>query len=115
MADVDAWRGRLLLVGTIVCEVAGTLSLPAAAGFTRPAGALGVLAGYAAAVLLFSRALDHGLPLGVAYGTVTGCGLVSATALGTVLLGEPLAPVQGAGLLLILGGSVLLHRTEVPR
>lgn len=105
----------LLLAGTVVCEILGTLSLPASEGFTRLPGSLGVLAGYTAAILLFSRALDHGLPLGIAYGTVTGCGLVAATALSTVLLHEPLSVAQGAGLALVLGGAVLLQHRGVRR
>ena len=108
-------RGPVLLLGTIVCEMLGTLSLPASEGFTRAPGTAGVLAGYTTAILLFSRALDHGLPLGVAYGTVTGCGLVAATALSTVLLHEPVSSAQGAGLALILGGAVLMQRREVRR
>lgn len=96
-----------------MCEISGTLSLPASEGFTRVPGTVGVLVGYAAAILLFSRALDHGLPLGIAYGLVTGCGLVAATALSVALLGEPLTAVRGAGLVLVLGGAVLLARPAV--
>lgn len=99
----------LLLLGTIVCEMLGTLALPASEGFTRLPGTVGVLLGYAAAITLFSRALDHGLPLGVGYGTVTGCGLVAATTLSAVLLEEPVSAAQCAGLALILGGAVLLQ------
>src|SRR5690349_6742781 len=96
-------RGVLLLAGTVVCEVLGTVSL---------AGSLvaGVLAGYGLAVLLFSRALHHGLPLGIAYGTVTGCGLLAATLLGAVLLGEVPTPLRAGGLALVLGGALLLQR-----
>ncbi|WP_285655564.1 SMR family transporter [Actinomycetospora sp. NBRC 106375] len=103
-------RGVVLLAGTVVCEVLGTVSLSASDGFTRPAATLGVLTGYAVAVLLFSRALEHGLPLGIAYGTVTGCGLVSATVLSAAVLGDPVTPVQAGGLALILGGALLLQR-----
>ncbi|MEJ2889656.1 DMT family transporter [Actinomycetospora aeridis] len=107
-------RGLVLLAATIVCEVLGTLALPASEGFTRVPGTVGVLLGYAAAIILFSRALDHGLPLGIAYATVTGCGLVSATAVSAVLLDEPVTAPQGLGLVLILGGALLLQRRAVP-
>lgn len=103
-------RALVLLSLTIVCEILGTLALVASAGFTQVAGSIGVLAGYTAAVVLFSRALGHGLPLGIAYGTVTGCGLVAATLVSAVLLDEPVTALQGSGLVLILGGTVLLQR-----
>lgn len=106
-------RGPVLLLATVACEVLGTVSL-SAAGAGRPTAVLGVLAGYAAAVVLFSRALDHGLPLGIAYGTVTGCGLVSATLLGAAVLGEPITPLRAGGLALILGGALLLARRAAP-
>lgn len=84
--------------------------LPASDGFTRPWAAAGVLAGYAVSIVLFSRAMRYGLSLGIAYGTLTGCGLGSATLLSTGVLAEPLGVVQAVGLGLILLGAVLLQR-----
>jgi len=101
--------GVVLLSGAIVCEIVGTVSLPASQGFTRPLASAGVLVGYATAILLFSRALRHGLSLGIAYGTLTGCGLAAATVLSVVVLGEHLSLVQVGGLVLVVGGAMLLH------
>jgi small multidrug resistance pump len=103
-------RGVALLGGAIGCEVVGTLSLPASEGFTQPWAAAGVVVGYGLAVLLFSRSLRHGLPLGIAYGTITACGLAAATALSTVVLGEPVDLLRAGGLALIVGGALLLQR-----
>lgn len=99
----------MLLGAAIACEVLGTLLLHASQGFTRPLASVGVLAGYVVSILLFSRALDHGLSLGVAYGTLTGCGLAAATSLSTVVFGEPVAPLQVGGLVLILVGALGLQ------
>ena len=104
-----AW-GLALLTAAIAAECSGTLMLQASDGFTRPGPSLGVLAGYGAAILLFSRALEHGLALGVAYGTLTGCGLVAATAASTLLVGDVPAPGQVGGLALILIGALLMAR-----
>jgi small multidrug resistance pump len=104
--------GAVLLAGAVVCEVVGTSSLPASDGFTRTPATVGVVVGYALAIVLFTRALRHGVPMGVAYGTLTGCGLAAATVLGTVALGEVLTPVQAGGLGLIGAGALLLHRGE---
>lgn len=115
MGSFTSSRGVVLLLATVGCEVVGTVSLSASEGFTSPLAAAGVLVGYATAVLLFSRALDRGLPLGVAYGTVTGCGLVSATVLSAAVLAEPVTPIQAGGLGLILGGALLLQRRGAAR
>ncbi|WP_433799954.1 DMT family transporter [Actinomycetospora sp. CA-084318] len=101
--------GLLLLAASIVCEVAGTMLLHASQGFSSPLASLGVLAGYGTSILLFSRALRYGLTLGIAYGTLTGCGLVAATLASTVLFGDPIAPLQFTGLALILLGALTLQ------
>lgn len=107
-------RGLLLLAASVAGEVGGTLLLHAAQGFTSPLPSLGVLAGYVTSILLFSRALEHGLTLGIAYGTLTGCGLVAATVASAVLFGDPLAPAQVAGLALILVGALVLQLDRAP-
>ncbi|WP_433802265.1 DMT family transporter [Actinomycetospora sp. CA-084318] len=103
--------GTVLLGASIVCEVAGTMLLHASQGFSSPVASLGVLAGYGISILLFSRALQYGLTLGIAYGTLTGCGLVAATVASTVVFGDPIAPLQIAGLALILLGALTLQTT----
>jgi small multidrug resistance pump len=110
----ERWKGALLLGAAIGCEVGGTLLLRASAGFTRPWAGAGVLAGYVVSVLLFSRALRHGLTLGVAYGTLTGCGLGAATLASLVVFGEPVSLAQGGGLALVLAGALLLQWTPGP-
>ena len=104
-----------MLAAAITCEVGGTLLLHASQGFTRPPATAGVLAGYTVSILLFSRALDHGLTLGVAYGTLTGCGLVAATVLSTLVFGDPITPLQVAGLGLILVGAIALQMPTTER
>ncbi|MEJ2867710.1 SMR family transporter [Actinomycetospora sp. OC33-EN08] len=101
--------GLVLLAASILCEVGGTLLLHASRGFTEPLPSVGVLAGYATSILLFSRALGYGLSLGIAYGTLTGCGLVVATVSSAVIFGDPLAEWQAAGLALILLGALTLQ------
>ncbi|KAA9163627.1 QacE family quaternary ammonium compound efflux SMR transporter [Amycolatopsis acidicola] len=103
----------LLLCGAVAAEVSGTLLLGLSAGFTRPLPSIGVLAGYVVSILLFSRAVGEGIPLGAAYGTLTGCGLVSATLLGALLFGDPPGLAQVAGLVLI-GAGVLALQTRRP-
>lgn len=94
----------------IVLEVLGTLCLRASEGFTRPIPALGVLLGYAVSLVFFARALKGGLGLGVAYGTLTGCGLGAAALLSAFLFNEPLTVVQVLGLIVLGVGVVALTR-----
>ena len=98
-----------LLLAAIGCEVAGTFLLREARGFTAVLPSVGVVAGYCVSIVLFSRALDHGLTLGVAYGVLIGCGLAAATLLG-VVLGQPLGAAQVIGLVLVLVGALVLQR-----
>lgn len=107
----DSWPvpSWLLLAAAVVTEVAGTLLLRVSDGFTDPAPSAGVLAGYAVSILLFSRVLDRGVALGIAYGTLTGCGLAAAALVSTVVFGDPIAPSQVVGLLLLAGGVLALQ------
>lgn len=104
----------LLLALAIATEVVGTLCLRASEGFTRPGPAVGVLAAYAVSLPLFARALHGELGLGVAYGTLTGCGLAAAALLSALLFGEPLSVVQVLGLVVIAVGVLALARRPVP-
>ena len=100
-----AW---LLLAGAIVCEVGGTLSLRVAATGRRTWYLL-VVTAYVAAFSLLGLALAGGLGLGVAYGVWAATG-VALTAVGSrVLFDEPLTPLMGAGLALIIVGVLLVE------
>jgi small multidrug resistance pump len=105
----DTWRGVGLLATAICVEIGGTIALRASDGFTRPLQGAGVLVAYILSILLFSKALEYGLPLGVAYSTLTGCGLVGATVVSTALFGDRLGTGQALGLVLILAGALLLN------
>lgn len=99
-----------LLLLAIATEVLGTLCLRASDGFTRPLFAAGVLLGYGVSLLLFARSLSGGMGLGVAYGTLTGCGLAAAALLSVLLFNESLTPFQVFGLVVLAVGVVALNR-----
>ena len=96
------------LITAIVTEVAGTLSLRAAATGRR-AWYVVVLIGYVASFVLLSRALAEGLGIGVAYGIWTAVGVALTAILSKLLFQEPLTPLMVAGITLIIGGVVLLE------
>lgn len=98
----------VFLVGAIVTEVVGTLSLRAAATGRRAWYAV-VLVGYVASFVLLARALEEGLGIGVAYGIWTAVGVALTALLSKLLFDEPLTPMMLAGISLIIGGVLLLE------
>ncbi|MBO0980129.1 multidrug efflux SMR transporter [Microbacterium sp. SD291] len=102
----SAWPPLLL---AIALEVAATLSLRAAEGFTHPLWLIPVVVGYAGSLWLLSIVLDRGMPVGVAYGIWSAIGVVLTAVLGTVLFGETLGAVQVIGVGAIVVGVLLVE------
>lgn len=96
------------LITAILTEVAGTLSLRAAATGRRIWYVV-VVVGYLASFVLLSRALAEGLGIGVAYGIWTAVGVALTAVLGKLLWDEPLTAVMGVGIVLIVSGVALLE------
>ncbi|AZG46197.1 DMT family transporter [Gordonia insulae] len=100
-----AW---LYLVGAIAFEVAGTLSLRVASG-GRKAWYAAVAIGYVVAFTMLILSLDHGMPLGVAYGIWAAAGVALTAILSRLLFAEPLTWLMGFGIVLIVGGVLLIE------
>lgn len=98
----------LLLAGAILAEVAGTLSLRAAAGGRRRWYLL-VAVGYLISFSLLSGALATGMPLAVAYGLWAAIGIILTAAASRVLFREALTPVMLAGMGMIAVGVLLIE------
>ena len=97
----------LFLGGAIVTEVTGSLSLKA--GLENPGWYALMAAGFAGAFVFLSLVLRAGLPLGVAYGIWGALGVALTALFSALLFGEPLTPVMGAGLVLIIGGVLCIE------
>ncbi|KJL24758.1 Multidrug transporter EmrE [Microbacterium oxydans] len=102
----SAWPPLLL---AIALEVSATLSLRAAEGFAHPLWLIVVVLGYTGSLWLLSVVLDRGMAVGVAYGIWSAIGVVLTAALGTVLFGELLGPVQIIGVGVIVVGVLLVE------
>ena len=102
----SAWPPLLLAIAR---EVSATLSLRAAEGFTHPLWLIVVVLGYTGSLWLLSVVLDRGMAVGVAYGIWSAIGVVLTAALGTVLFGELLGPVQIVGVGVIVVGVLLVE------
>ncbi len=98
----------IFLAIAIVCEVAATSALKAAAGFTRLWPSLIVVAGYAAAFYFLSLTLRT-IPVGVAYAIWSGVGVALITLIAWIFYGQVLDIPACIGLSLIVIGVVVLQ------
>jgi len=100
-------RMWLLLSATIVSEVTGSLALSAAQ--QHSAWYVITIAGYIGSFLLLGLVLRAGMPLGVAYGIWSACGVALTALGGRVLFGDPLTRIMLAGMALIVAGVLLVQ------
>lgn len=97
----------LFLVGAILSEAAGSLSLKAA--LDHPAWYVLVAAGFVNAFLFLSLTLRQGMTLGVAYGIWGASGVALTAVLSAIIFGEALTPVMLAGIALIILGVLTIE------
>jgi quaternary ammonium compound-resistance protein SugE len=100
-----AW---LLLMVAGVLEIVWSVSMKASHGFTKHHFTTITLVAAALSFWLLGLALRD-LPVGTAYAVWTGIGVVGATVLGIVLLGESVSAARIACILLIVVGIVGLR------
>jgi small multidrug resistance pump len=99
----------LTLAGGILIEVLSTLGLRASDGFRKRAWIAPVVAGYVASFTLISWTLSLGMPVGIAYGVWSACGVALVALLAKVLFGEPLTPMMVGGIALIIVGVLTIE------
>ncbi len=97
----------LLLAIAIVAEVAATVSLKLADGFSRPLPLVVVVLGYGIALLLLSLVLQR-LPVGMVYAIWAGCGVAGVAVIGAILFGERVGLRELAGFACVIAGVALL-------
>lgn len=102
----------LLLAGAL--EIAWAVSLKFSAGYAKPIPSLIALVSMALAVGCLNLALRE-RPLGLAYATWVGIGVVGTTLMGVLLFDEPGTLVQWACLGLILTGLIGLQMSATAR
>jgi len=88
-----------------LCEIAFTVALKYAEGFTRLWPSLTFIAFYAASAWFLSLAVKA-IPIGTAYAIWTGIGAVGATMVGILLFSEPASAARFAFIALIVVGIV---------
>lgn len=99
----------LALAGAIAMEVVATLSLRASEGFRRRRWIAPVAAGYLVSFYLLWLSLSLGMPVGVAYGIWTACGVALVAVAARVLFRDPLTWRMLAGIALIIAGVLTIE------
>jgi len=97
------------LVGAIVVEVFATLSLRASEGFRKKVWLVPVVGGYLLSFSLLWVALKLGMPVGIAYGVWSACGVALVAVLARFLFREPLTWTMGCGIALIAAGVLTIE------
>ena len=98
----------LYLLIAIVAEVIGTSALKASEGFTRLGPTAIVVVGYGLAFWLLSLTLRT-IPVGIAYATWSGLGIVLIAAVGWVAFGQKLDLWAMLGMALIVAGVLIMN------
>lgn len=101
----------LTLAGGIILEVGATLAMRASDGFRKRAWIIPVVIGYVASFTLVSMTLSMGMPVGIAYGVWSACGVAMVAVLSRLLFDEPLTPLMVVGIALIIGGVLTIELT----
>ena len=99
------------LACAIVVEVFATLALRASDGFRKKAWIVPVTAGYLASFYLLWLTLSLGMPVGIAYGVWSACGVALVAVIARYLFAEPLTWVMGLGIGLIIAGVLTIEMT----
>jgi len=98
----------IFLIGAILCEVAGTMLLPASQNFTKfvPTFALAIF--YLSAFYLLTFVVNK-MPIAIVYASWSGLGIFTIALLGYIFFKQTLAWQAILGLFLIVIGVILVN------
>lgn len=100
-------KGWVFLIGAILAEVTGSLSLKAA--LEHQAFYFLMAAGYVGAFVLLAQVLRSGMALGVAYGIWGASGVALTAVFSMLIFGEPLTLLMGIGIVVIIAGVLCVE------
>jgi small multidrug resistance pump len=99
----------LFLVGAILFEVVGTVSLKLSDGFTKFWPSVVVVVGYLGAFFLLGLGLSRGLSLAVSYAIWAGAGTALVAVVGVFLFKDQISLLGFIGIGFIIAGVVMLE------
>lgn len=98
-----------VLAVAIAVEVFATLGMRASDGFRRKAWIAPVVIAYLTSFYLLWLVLKLGMPIGIAYGVWTACGVALVAVIARYAFGDPLTPKMLAGLGFIVAGVLVIE------
>jgi len=104
----------LVLGAAILIEVGATLALRASQGFRNKRWIAPVLLGYPTSLYLLWITLGLGMPVGIAYGVWTACGVALVAIVARILFNDPLTMKMGVGIAFIVAGVLAIELAGVP-
>lgn len=99
----------LVLAAAITVEVFATLGMRASDGFRRKVWAVPVVVAYLASFCLLWLVLRLGMPIGIAYGVWTACGVALVAVFARYVFKDPLTPKMVAGIGFIVAGVLVIE------
>lgn len=99
----------LVLAVAIGVEVVATLGLRASDGFRRRAWIAPVVTSYLVSFYLLWLTLSLGMPVGIAYGVWTACGVALVAVIARFVFRDPLTPKMMIGIGLIVAGVLTIE------
>ena len=99
----------LVLAGAIGIEVFATLGLRASDGLRLKAWIAPVVLGYLASFYLLWLTLRLGMPVGIAYGVWTACGVALVAVIARYVFDDPLTVKMMIGIGLIVSGVLTIE------
>ncbi|QDY44381.1 DMT family transporter [Candidatus Pantoea soli] len=100
--------GYIFLCLAIIAEVVATTSLKAVSGLTKPIPVALVILGYGTAIWLLSIVVQT-IPVGVAYATWAGLGIVLVAIASYFVYGQKLDVFAVGGMAFILVGVIMMQ------
>ncbi|MDX1891952.1 multidrug efflux SMR transporter [Mycolicibacterium sp. 050158] len=100
------WLALAMAIGV---EVFATLGLRASDGLRKRAWIAPVVAGYLASFYLLWLTLRLGMPVGIAYGVWTACGVALVAVIARCLFGDPLTTRMLIGIGLVIAGVLTIE------
>ena len=98
----------IYLLGAIICEVFGTMLLPASKNFTKPLISIVLIIAYMTSFYLLTFALKE-IPIAIAYSTWAGAGIFLITLFGYIFYDQSLQWQSLIGLFLIAVGVAIVN------
>ena len=98
----------IFLFGAVICEVAGTMLLPATQNFTKITPSVILATCYMSAFYLLTFVVNK-IPIAIVYATWSGLGIFSIAILGYIFFKQTLNWQTVLGLFIIIIGIILVN------